>query len=296
MLAQLAELSSLTTPHYSFPIPRELLDPIAPELREYVRITRGISLSPPHHNEKCVRNAVTLCQEYDATIAINYSPYHVHKPAASDFGDAYFDSLHDMADGLLDLQTWIGNSVPVKMILLNCEHYWVRPEDTAEHRANVIRKYDIIYHLCKAIFPDADVEWYNRGGARLRRGTPDYWDYNRRFTGDEKSDCRSCALYSWEWSHIMQETWRHTKAGATAGELVNAWVSLGAGYTSPVIGSPERKWRADHDYLLGLSRLAGHLVNRVWKPDAVLFYPKPFDPRTSRWAEHFVEYVKGATE
>ncbi len=295
MIRELKALASLQTTHYSFPIAHNLLDPISLEVREYVRITRGLSLHPAYHNEQCVRNAVELCQEFDATLAINYSPYHMYQTTAADFGESYFDELQRMAYGLFDLREWIGNAVPVKMILLECERYWVWPQDTDEHKANVILKYNIVYDLCKAVFLDATVEWYKRGHRRLREGsTGQYWERYCRFTEEERGDHRSCELYAWTHPDLMWETWRRMVAGLKGDETANAWVSLGAGWTTPVVGD-DTKWIMNYDYRLAQSRFAGYLLNQVWKPNAVVFYPAPFDHRTPHWTKHFIEYVKGAT-
>src|SRR5438552_13801333 len=80
---RLKELQPLPKPHYSFPLPDWMLTPSNTALREFARVTHGVSIRGESATAMQVDAAVQACKgvsgshhQGDASIAVNYSPWY----------------------------------------------------------------------------------------------------------------------------------------------------------------------------------------------------------------------------
>ncbi len=310
-VAELRALPPLPKVHYSYPI-WTFLEPVHPAVREYARITHAITVSAKYHKEQQVRNALEVCRQINAdnpaipaSLGIHYPPYHVIKPGVMDFGKLHCRELETMYRELNQIRRWVRKfngtrsaPIAVTMVLLECEQYWFLPSHSPEQKAATIRKYDEAYDVAKCIFPDAVIEWYNRGQVLVVERPPDFkidWRVYSRFCGEEKGDAFSCSLYCLPEIGYTRETFTRTREHAREHDLrVHAWIALGSGFQRDPSLPGGRKFALNWDYDLAYSWHAGFDVNRRWDARAGIFYPGPFDSRTPQWGKHFQAYAKGA--
>jgi hypothetical protein len=302
-------LPPLPKVHYSFPIQARLLAPPHPAVREYVRITHAISVDPRFHSERHVKSALEVCRQINAhnpeppaSLAVICSPYHLHKPDPTDFGELHRKELAKIRAGFENIRRWVdeftrdsSTTIEITMVILDCERYLTTDPQT---RAAVIRKYDEVYDLAKQLFPKATVEWYNRGKIIKRERAPQRtveWIVNPRFCASEKGDAFSCSLYCLPEIGYMRETFERTRRHARENNLpVHVWIALASGYRRDLAARSGERFELNWDYDPVYSWLAGFEANRRWDTAAVLFYPAPFDPRVKQWGKHFLAYVQGA--
>ena len=315
----LEDLPTLPRPHHSWPAnlaglgaPTGLLG------YHWVRITRCLGISARWTSESEVHDAVALCKwvnddhpTVNATIALNYSPYHYIFP--SDYPPTYIgpecqfeERLCDQS--LMDVRMWVdqanlelGTDVQVSSVLLDTElelWYTKEPEDRDGEAWNAAldAKYDAIYAICKTHFPDVPVDWHQRGAPCCPR----------RFTTREQGDSYNAVCY---WPHdlpMMRRAFKeyHQQAQADAVDSLQFWISLGSGYVS--LPPEDCRWICDFDHDLKYSWQLGAELNNprysrqpdVYAPwdaaHAIVIYPGPSTPRYPSFYKHFRAYVRGA--
>lgn len=313
LLAWLAELDPLPKVHYSWPVPQERLLASDPLLREYVRITHAIGIFGLWNSAELIDKAVALCAEFDdadastpTTIAVNYSPWHWWWPEdlpPTHTGVEQDTEIQNYREAMNRIKTWVadanakyGSNVAVSTMLLDSERFLVRDvdePDAATWNAAIDAKYNAIYAVSKEVFPEANVEWYNRARAR--------W----HFTGSELGDGYTTSMYSLP---FLEETRRLYRLALDwvqqrGGRDVMPWIALACGYRLDKEGAP---WEFDWNYDPQISWQIGAELNDPFygdHPDEyapwhfathVIFYPRPFDERVPHWGDHFVAYVRGA--
>jgi len=323
-LPLLRNLKSLPKVHYSFPLPGELLnDSNNRLLYETARIMNSVSISGEWASMVQVRNAVYTCARINktkphiaATIGINYSPYHRElDPNVSPIyrGPTYKKELDRFKNRLTSIKDWIKgynqqyqNDVKVGAVLLDTERYFARPSDEQWNEGMRVAL-DDIHLLARGIFPDARIEWYDRGIGYLDSASSP-WRKTPLFTGKEILPSPSCSLYYVPEIERTLELYRRTAklADELGVEDVTPWVALASGYRRGI----EKAFRFDNDwdYDLIYSYQMGAELNRHWyatKPDGyapydrvkvIVFYPPPFYRESPCWGKHFIAYVRGATD
>ena len=304
--------------HYSFPLPDWALTPANSVLREFARITHGVSLRGESATPEEVDAAVEACKAANgsgsataASVAINYSPWHRRFGAAlpaTDTGETaraevrlFRARLNAIRDSLTRANQRHSSDIKVSAILLDCERFAISLESTAIDEA-INRKHDKIYDIARQVFPDARVEWYGRGSMQPSTNAGG-WTPSRYFTLREKGDSYSCPLYEVPQVEATRLKYARTREFAAAHGVydVTPWIALGAGYRGE---GPSREWEFNWDYDLRDSWNLGAEVNNAkgvsdrageWiAARVVVFYPSPLDERTPRTFEHFVAYVRGA--
>ena len=322
LVDQLKGLKPLPKVHYSWPVPNEILDGAADALlHEFVRITRGVSLSGEWATSKQVANAVRICKQVNAqsegtraSIAINYSPWHREfgkDLPPTDFGPSHHAELARFRMRMETIRQWVleanvtyGSDVAVRAVLLDTERFVVRRDDKTWNEA-ITAKYDAIHDIAESVFPQARVEWYGMGiqeSSHTDGWSPFPWN-----TFENKSRTYSCSLYRVPELGTMRETFRKTHEKAVSQNIheVTPWVALASGYRRKV--EKFQEWDDNWDYDLVYSWLLGAELNNSWyadRPDRfapwnaakiVVFYPAPFNSKSPGWGKHFVAYVHGAT-
>jgi len=318
----LESLPPLPKVHYSYPANAWRLGVADQHAAAYhwVRITRSLALTARWVSEAPLREAVALCQlvndenpGVNATLVLNYSPYHYVFPAGMPptyDGPEYLEELELCHERMTLVKSWLDQAnadfdatVSVSSLLLDCElpgwntHEQGEP-DAPEWQAALKEKYDAIYLICKDVFPDTYVDWFNRGKPCCKR----------RFTTDELGDSYSRDAYWTNNPLRLREEFRetHDQAQTDGVDRLLAWLALGAGWIErPGDGLPNT-WVCDLEYDASYSWQLGAEVNdpgschdpdsaAMWDAvDAVAFYPGPGDVRTPRFFRHFADYVRGA--
>lgn len=325
IVEQLRALRPLPKIHYSWALPAELLDPGDRRLFELVRITHAASLRGEWSTSRQVEAAVIACKAVNATgptilatLAINYSPWapgRRGKGVSPKDDEERLRRLHarevvEFRQKLLRFKRWLSDAnrrhrtdIRVSALLLDCEQFTTRESDPAWNSA-LTERYNRVYDIGQAIFPNARIEWFGRGIRRVAYG--DGWDTHRHFTFCEKADAFSCSLYRVPEIGYTRETFRRTYelAQAHGAEEVTPYVALAAGWRRRA--DKFHAWDFDWDYDLIYSWQLGRELNHPWFGEratrfapwdaakVVVFYPPPFDPRTPAWSKHFVAYVGGA--
>ncbi|RMF73487.1 MAG: hypothetical protein D6744_15545, partial [Planctomycetota bacterium] len=324
LLAWMRELPPLPKTHYSFTFDGNLLKPTPDPLAvEYVRITRGLALRPTIY-VGLIRPVADLFKQLDAetpsrpcSLGMVHSPWHIvwpkglpptyTGPEADEEIDWFRTNLANAKAVLDQVNAEKGTNLTIDVFFFDSEVFKRKePNDpnAAVWNAALDAKYDAMYDIAKQYFPNADVEWYNRGGIHRCNGGGDGWCETSWFSGDEKGDNFSVQLYSLPEYEAMQESFRRTVANAQANGVasVTPWIALGAGYERSF--DDGFVFNNDWDYNLWYSWQIGAEVNHPWyaqHPDRfapwdyakhVMLYPPPFDG--PNWGKHFVAYVRGA--
>ncbi len=327
LTAWLADLPPLPKVHYSCP---DIMLPLDdPRYVEYVRITHAAGVSGEWCTASQIEAIVRMCKEVNAatathpapaipaSIAINYSPWHDAFGAdlpPTDTGPTHVAELATFRERLSTIRQWLAEAnlanqsdIRVTAILLDTERFNVKPASdptSATWNAAIDAKYTAIFDIASELYPDARIEWFDRGINESDSATG--WSPVPWFTFREPGDAFSCALYSVPEIGTMRETFRRTYdfAGEHGVTAVTPWVALGAGYRR----QPDQlhAWYTDWDYDTVYSMLLGREINLPsygQQPDryaplgaaeVVVFYPPPFDSRTPAWGKHFVAYARGA--
>ena len=166
-------LPPLPKPHYSWPIPDGYLNAshafLDGLIADFVRITGGCSISVEGATQATVETCVQLCQASrwpGRCIGLNYSPYFGRAPHYRNESGGRYPRL------LASLRGWLheanrratpqtaGAAVGVGALLLDSET--IDCNTAVFPRA--VEQLNYIYDASVAAFPDASVEWYNRGG------------------------------------------------------------------------------------------------------------------------------------
>ncbi len=323
LLAWLRPLKPLQKVHYSWPIPPELLRADDPLLCEYVRLTSAISLRAENCTPIQVEAAVAVCERVNqanrtlpARLAFHYSPWTREFGKTlppTDSGPSQQRELLRFRERMDAVRQMVAAAnrrhradVTVGAIILDCERFETRPAHAAWNAA-ITEKHNLIYDAVRAAFPDARVEWYNRGAIhRVEQG--DGWAPSAYSTTEERGDSYACSLYQLSDIGYTRETFRRTVENARRHEVqqVTPWVALASGYRPTPSGT---SWTFDWDYDLYCSWQFGREINHPWFANPqhharfapwnaatiVIFYPEPFG-RTPAWGRHFVAYVRGAND
>ncbi len=323
LLSWLRALQSLQKVHYSWPIAPEMLRGDDPLLVEYVRLTSAVSLRAENCTPAQIEAAVRVCDRVNqsnpkqpARLGMHYSPWareFAKDLPPTDTGPscqrelALFRQRMDAARSMLDAANRRWHSrVGVGAIMLDCERFELKAGDAAWNAA-VTEKLNQVYDMARAAFPDARIEWYNRGAIqRAERG--DGWAANPYSTGEERGDAFACSLYQLGDLGYTRETFRRTVENANRHGIkeVTPWVALACGFRPTLNGV---KWTFEWDYDLYNSWQMGQEINHPWygkreqharfapwnAASIVIFYPEPFG-RSSAWGRHFVAYVRGAND
>lgn len=314
-VGQLQAIKPLPKTHYSWALSSHVWeDANRPLLVELARITHAISVSGEWATEERIRTAVEVCKSANASIGVNYMPWHRRFGEGlppTDNGKTHRAELQQFTDRLLLIRAWLAQanakhdaSVRVSALLLDSERFYTRPDDDLWNQA-ITDKLDAFSHIVKEIFPDARIEWFGLGVQPSSSSTG--WSVHRWNTGEIETDAGSCSLYRVPEIETTRATFRRTLVMATERGLseVTPWVALASGYRRHVDAFKhfDHNWSYDLIYSWQL----GAELNIPWygnRPErflpgraakVVVFWPPPFDPRTPAWGEHFVAYVLGAT-
>ena len=182
----------------------------------------------------------------------------------------------------------------------------------------VTAKHNLFYDEGKSLLPDKPIYQYDRGAAYYvdlqPSGAYNPW-FGEWYALDEKGDDYEVSLYNvWDLDRARAMMARTAQqASDKEGQDPNAagtdqlvpWLCLGCG--QPEIGYGEA-YEPDMDYGLGAARdIAAMLrvlcqesnpfgVTHPVEINQIALYPEPFCPDTPRFAQYFVEYVRGFTD
>ena len=320
--AKLRALKPLPKVHYSYGCLGcgMVNDRNSRRLYQCARITHALSFWGHTVTPEQVNNCVYACArvnktnpEIPASLAVCYGPWtrkFGKDLPPTDRGPTYYEEIRYFSECMERLKKWLAEAnqkydskVKVSVILLDCERFSTKKYDRAWNEG--IREALDAFHIqAKKIFPDARIEWYDRGVKRYRGVS---WAKTGRFTGKEIKAPFSCPLYTLPETERMRETYRRTCTLADTFNIkeVTPWVALAAGYR-PSITEGEY-WDMDWDYDLVYSYKFGAELNvkaygdqpKKYAPynraKVIIFYPPLFDKRAKHWARHFIAYVRGAT-
>ncbi len=300
ILEWMRELEPLPKVHYSWKLPNKFLeDPDNPYFYEYVRLSRGASLSARPRSAEMQLHAnscVKVCKRVNltgpripASIAINYSPYHAHVPIGAsplDRGEAYLKEIarlelsFDITKLHIDAanaNNANGSDIQVGAILLDSERYYFKDpsEEGAEEWNDAINEnYQTIYDIVQDRFPNARVEWYSKGMMTfgytddgVNGGTDNFRLVKHHDPAliTPGSPTSHCSLYSVHKSETTRETLRRTYEHAQQHGIdeVVPWIALGSGYgwKNDVW---ERSFHMNYPYHIAYSRELGAQMNMPW--------------------------------
>lgn len=292
-LTQLRALPALPKPHYSWPLPDEVL--AEPELvREVARITHGVTLSGRWCGQAQVDVAAAACRASGAKLVLLFSPYHGDQTPAM-----LRTRLGTVASFLVQSSGEDVAAVPIGVILLDSEKLR-RQANVAANQA-VLEQHAAVYDVCRELQPSARIEWYRFGGVQ-RANVPLGWEESPYHVVGESHVAYSVSLYAIAHPLETRESYRRTVelAHERGTHAVTPWIALGSGY------GPAGDWKWDWDADPLYARQLGAEINIAWyghRPERyapwhaaeiVVFYPPPLDPRVPHWLEHFTAYVRGA--
>lgn len=316
--ASLAALPALPKKHYSYSTTWRMVDDLSSGLLyEYARITHTITLEciqAVHYTR--VADAVLTCKQINATnpeiettLVLKYSPYGYFMPKNVPpwyNGPEVQQELDQLTAKLTAVKSlWQAanalhaTNVRIDTIILNTELWRAKlpgQPGAAEWNEASRQKYDAAYAICKAIFPDAVVHWYNRGKPIERGGY---------FTFAEQGDvCSVETYYTYNLPTLRQRYRNGYLFAQTIGEIPIPWIDLNGGFYELPNGDGMYLCGVDHPEIN--SWQLGHEINFpgfVPPPDhnpplnvspEVALYPGIFTTKEPEFAKHFVAYVKGA--
>ena len=299
-------LKPLQKPHYSWPIPKEKIFTIGPDLNDYIRITANCTLSDGM-NDSQLKFLLDICKKYNANLSYCTSPWHrVWKSGDNPeiLNEEHGAEISYFAKELAHIVNYIksynqlnSSNLLLTAIILDSERFYSAEASDAKKLAMKV-KYDAIYDTAKYYSPSTKVMYYWHGteidGPNLTGYTGSPW-----FGVGEKSDIDTLPLYKiWE-LQLNHDLVKRLKSEAIA------FVALGAGYQRKK--DIYQRWNESYDYDVIYSWALGGMINHPWfgeRPErfapynlikGVIFYPAPFDNRNDLiWRRHFVEYCKGA--
>jgi hypothetical protein len=325
VLEQLRALPALQKVHYSWTLPRFLYDPeVHPLLEEYVRITHAMCL-PSGAQAAHYRKVFEMAKRIEAEnpdqpairLGVKYAPWHDVFPPnlpPTDFGpdhdaeiETFRQRLELIRDSVAQANLEADTHIEVAVFFLDSEIFYARDPNQPgadAWNAAIDAKYNAFFYLIREYFPDANVDWYFRGGLH-RCANNDGWCRFRHFTGNELGDSYSVSLYSLPEYGYMREAFRRSAeiAEADGAPRLIPWISLAAGYHRDAAEGFEYSW--DWDFDTWYPWQLGTELNHPWyatNPERfapwdwaeyAFFYPEPFG-RAPHWGKHFVAYVRGA--
>jgi hypothetical protein len=339
---ELRKLRPLPKVHYSWGLRSDFISDRDNELMyELARLTHSLSIvgeaTPPSQIDNCVYTCARINKtnpEIPCSIGINYSPWHrkfkpeqgFAKPISKKYNYTIFSDRTYHAEikqfvlKMTEVKRWVnqsnakyGSDVKIGAILLDCERFYRRENDPLWNET-MGEALNAIHVEAVKLFPDARIEWYNRGRFQgpdeNRPLLSNYLVDNLIMTG------MSCSLYSLPYRTRMQKLFQatcdladtHTLDGKRPwkGLDVTPWVALNYGMDWEIYKSGERDLKVCHrdygpwDYPLSASREMGAEINSSVSPydraKVVIFFPAPFDSNFPNWGRHFIEYCKGAAQ
>jgi hypothetical protein len=324
----LAGLPALPKIHHSYPL---YLDVAAPGLQavlhDYARITGAVAPAPLWSLTRAEGHAAArIAVGANATVDLNYSPwvspgspFPPHVPPTYDGPEEAAEmALYDKR--LRAARRWVETEggAAVGAVLLDQERW--NAGLNASWAAAVTRKNNLYYNATTAVFPNASIQLYGRGGVDrvpypLCASCADGWWANGYYSlsPDELGDVFATSLYTVPEVGYTRAAFNRTVANARAHgkRSVTPWIALGCGWARTLAGHAfDLGWNYDYADSWQLGREA----NVPWfaaRPQRfaewgfareAAFYPSVFDPRTaavanSSWRaafNHFVMYVRGA--
>ena len=302
-LAQLCSLRPLTIPTTYWPVGPERLIAREPELEQVIRVTGSVGVRCwPEDLREAIFAAVDLCQRHGASLSVHYSPWHSvfgvdDRPtpfeATREIQRKEYRRMWGMFDKVWDL-VYAANliyrsNVKVRWVLLDTEVFVVAPDDAdgaAEWNAAITKLNTMCYRVGKAIWPGAEVRWYDYGTT--------LGDY-KRFTGNEPSDGYACSLYA---TANLDRTREHYEwaVGRVIGKI-SPWICLGAGYHW--WGDERQPWDKTGVVPLQNSWQLGYEIGHPdecppWQyVDMVVLWPDPWHSNYPNSGDHFIAYARG---
>jgi hypothetical protein len=321
ILAWFKELKPLQKVHYSFPLPFAKISD--EQLYEVARLTNAVSLSGEYGTPEQVERAVVVCKQVNvgkpkipASIAINYSVWHRHfgkDLPPTDTGPTHQAELEHLQSRMGFVRDAIAAAnqkhdadIAMTAVLFDSEHFYTRADDEVWNKA-LTQKYDAAYDTVHRVFPKVRIEWYARGAIHPGASATG-WGMASYFALDEKGESFGCSLYQVPEIGYTREIFRRTAKNAEQHgcDKVTPWIALASGYRRQT--DKFHEFTLDWNYDLIYSWQLGLEINQPWfgvaerserfapwhKAKIAIFYPAPFDPRVTHWAQHFVAYVRGA--
>ncbi|MBN2513670.1 MAG: hypothetical protein JXB18_12095, partial [Sedimentisphaerales bacterium] len=333
-LEALKQLQPLPKVHYSYWLnPDFITDQDNSELLyQLARTCNALSISGEWANFRQVDACIAACVKVNktnpqipCTIGVNYDPWHrefrqdLESPIPSQYNFTIFNhpsyntEIEQFAKRMKLVKEWVRLSnlkhesdIKVGALLLDSERFYRRENDPYWNEA-MGKAQNAIHLQAVEVFPDARIEWYNRG-AQGRKGTVlnPYVVDNLIMTG------MSTAMYSvpffTETIALFTGSCNIADTRVIGGQTpwkglnVTPWVGLNYGFDWDLYDSgirPESACRkTPWDYDVALSYRIGAELNSLLSPydriTAIVLYPRPFDIRCPNWSKHYIEYCKGA--
>eukprot|EP01043_Picozoa_sp_COSAG02_P074243 COSAG02_NODE_14778_length_1237_cov_1.250439_2_plen_281_part_01 len=175
-----------------------------------------------------------------ATICIHYSPWFYVFPKGArptEFPEKAAAEVALWARNLKKIATWLadanaaaGANVTISAVLLDSERFHPSKANETESAA-VDERHNAVYNASKAQFPEARVEYYDRGGFQLDGVGTGAFIGDSWFSHNELGDSYSLPMYSVGDLGYSRQAFALTAAAATAANVsdVTPWVLLGGG-------------------------------------------------------------------
>jgi hypothetical protein len=321
----LSQLPPLPKIHYSWGLrPKFLNDRESNDLYELARLTHSLCVAGEWVASSQIDNCVYTCDRVNKTnpeipcsIGINYSPWHykfmpelgLSKPIPGNYDFTIFKNptydaeIKQFVLQMTSIKQLISRSnqkydtdVKISAILLDCERFSRRENDT-QWNEGMREALDAIHREAAKLFPDARIEWYDRG---MTSTDGIIFRQSGYCTNKEIMSSRSCSLYIVPEMEVMRGIFRKTceLADSLKVQEVTPYVALASGYKRDSLQKPW-VWK-DWDYDVTYSYQTGRELNGTDAPynraAVIVFYPDPFNPSYPAWGKHFVEYCKGAAQ
>jgi len=301
-VGELRALPRLSKPHYCWPCNRDRLLARDPLLVQYTRIIGSLGINavwwgPKHLEPDEMQAAIQVCDQANAGIVVNYSPFHrlavdpdPRVPNTREF-ELYRQSLELLTRHWRTWNQQYGANVPIVAVLLDTEKYRVkRDSEAGAMEWNLAIQAKLVpFHTATKLILGADVPvyWYDHGQGV---GTP-WWRHPPHLPGDGLS----ASLYS------VGDKGRTTRdfneyCAKSAPKPTGVWVALGGGWAFK--GGKRQTWNRRWDYPTETSQWLGAWLHAEPRVNYVVFHPGPFPPHAAKpwplWHAHFIAYVKGA--
>jgi len=313
--SKLRNLAPLPKVHYYWPLhPRTEIS--NQTLYQLVRITHSLCLPCEWVKAPMVDRYVYTCARLNktnpaikASIGLVFVPWHQKFPKGlppTNRGPDYYAELAHFEKRASLVKQWIAESnkkyqtdVNVTAVLFDSERFAVKHDDM-EWNNGMREALDAIHTRAQSFFPDARMEWFERGAKSFGKGQTPYW------TGDEIKASLSCSLYTLPDLELTRDTFRRTCKIAEEKGIsdVTPWVALASGTRRGFRDVYfDHDWRYDLKYALQMGAEL-NIESYSKQPDVyapynyakvIVFYPAPFDIKTPDWGRYFIAYVRGAT-
>lgn len=286
---QMRDIPRLSKTHYSWPLTTMVQDQAA--LFEWVRITGACSLYLDSTDDDWYR-CVAACIASDGVLAVNYSPFRKimnpliqdperHKAATLAIDGVFWDEVFHLWERLEEIHQLAGQ-VEVAAVLLDSEKLFV-DEDTVGIRR---MKHDMLYRLCKWIFPQAAVSYWGHrmvqidGRSSMWLTEHPGWGVFPKVSPAAFGDWTTVVMYQ---PAAYVESWLKTKLTRERDldHPLIAWISIGAGWG--MLDNGKRTWEDNLNYPIGVDHNRGRYINKPPRHGALTFeefecvgiYPNP---------------------